>query len=173
MPSWTFISTVWWVLSQVNHSHPLNIGPNGISMTLWVANRCLNTSSFTLIWSVEKVLLIVYLYFACWVSTSFVVFRYFFASIPCIPPNRMITFLFSFRCVTHSLSGYLSVRFQNQFEIFYNAKLEKNSVKCSTQHSFFFRCSVFCLVLFLSLDFIGSTFSFEIYVCGVCIWSVL
>lgn len=128
MSSWTFISTVWWVLSQVNHSHPLNIGPNGISMTLWVTNRCLNTS-FALIWTVKKVLLITLLLLHR--SLLFVaVYRCFSRPFHVYLANkRMITFPFSFRCRSQSLIIFHS---QNQFEIFHSALLEKRLVKSST-----------------------------------------
>lgn len=104
MSSWTFIPTVWWVLSQVNHSHPLNIGPNGISMTLWVTNRCLNTS-FALIWTVKKVLLITLRRLHLHRSLLFVaVYRCFSRLFHVYLANkRMITFPFSFRCRSQSL----------------------------------------------------------------------
>lgn len=159
MSSWTFISTVWWVLSQVNHSHPLNIGPNGISMTLWVTNRCLN-ASFALILTVKKVLLITLLLLRR--SLLFVaIYRCFSRPFHVYLANkRMITFPFSFRCRSQSLIIFHS---QNQFEIFHSALLEKRLVKSSTDFFFsiFFILSCSPVANFVGLNVL---FDFCVYV---------
>lgn len=150
----------------MNHSHPLNIGPNGISMTLWVTNRCLNTS-FALIWTVKKVLLITLLLLHR--SLLFVaVYRCFSRPFHVYLANMMISFPFSFRCRSQSLIIFHS---QNQFEIFHSALLEKRLVKSSTESFFEFFFILSCSPV---VNFVGLNVLFDIcaHVCVSAYMSV-